>query len=112
MPPDRCTRRSRRPRRGGSRRKLEFHYTPKHGSWLNVAKCELAVLASQSLARRFATIDTARHEIAAWERQGNAERPTVRWHFTTSQARRKLEILYPSDATLSPSPTGGRMDRS
>jgi hypothetical protein len=79
-------------------RRLEFHYTPKHGSWLNVAECELAVLASQSLARRLGDIDTACHEIAAWERQRNRDRPTVKWHFTVAQARRKLQFLYPDPA--------------
>jgi hypothetical protein len=79
-------------------RMLEFHFTPKHGSWLNVAECELAVLASQCLARRLGTIHTARHEVAAWERQRNVERPTVNWHFTTAQARRKLNFLYPDPA--------------
>src|SRR5262249_47039941 len=52
-------------------RKLDFHYTPKHGSWLNVAECELAVLASQCLAGRLGDIETAHHAIAAWERQRN-----------------------------------------
>jgi len=79
-------------------RKLEFHYTPKHGSWLNVAECELAVLASQCLARRLGDIDTVQREIAAWERQRNVDRPTVKWHFTVSQARRKLQFLYPNPA--------------
>jgi hypothetical protein len=79
-------------------KQLEFHYTPKHGSWLNVAECELAVLASQCLGRRLPTIDVARREIAAWESQRNFERPTVAWHFTTAQARRKLKHLYPHPA--------------
>jgi hypothetical protein len=79
-------------------RKLEFHSTPKHGSWLNVAECELAVLATQCLARRLGDIDTARQEIAAWEQQRNLDRPTVKWHFTVDQARRKLRRLYPDRA--------------
>jgi DDE superfamily endonuclease len=62
-------------------KKLEFHYTPKHGSWLNVAECEPAVLASQCLGRRLPDLPTARSEIAAWEHRRNAGRPTVRWHF-------------------------------
>lgn len=70
-------------------KRVEFHYTAKHGSWLNVAECELAVLANQCLARRLGHIDTARREIAAWERHPNAERPTVTGHFTVTQARRK-----------------------
>lgn len=79
-------------------RKLEFHYTPKHGSWLNVAECELAVLATQCLNRRLPDLATVGREVAAWERQRNAERPTVKWHFTTAQARRKLQHLYPTPA--------------
>ena len=67
-------------------RTLECHSTPKHGSWLHVAACELAVLA------------TVRLEIAAWELRRKRERPTVRWHVTTAQARRKLTQLYPSPA--------------
>jgi hypothetical protein len=79
-------------------RRLEFHFTPKHGSWLDVAECELAVLATQCLARRLGDVDTARREIAAWERQRNRERPTVKWHFTVTQAHRKLTFLHPDPA--------------
>jgi hypothetical protein len=79
-------------------RKLEFHHTPKHGSWLNVAKCELSVLASQCLNRRLPDLLTVRSEVAAWERQRNAERPTIQWLFTTAQARRKLRHAYPIPA--------------
>ena len=79
-------------------RKLDFHHTPKHGSWLNVAECELAVLASQCLNRRLPDLATVTSEAAAWERQRNIERPTVKWHFTTAQARRKLSHLYPIPA--------------
>ena len=79
-------------------RKLEFHHTPKHGSWLNVAECELAVLASQCLNRRLPDLATVSAQVAAWERQRNAEQPTVKWHFTTVQARRKLRHLYPIPA--------------
>ena len=56
------------------------------------------MLATQCLGQRFGEIETARHEIAAWEQQRNAERPTVRWHFTVAQARRKLHFLYPDPA--------------
>jgi hypothetical protein len=79
-------------------RKLEFHHTPKHGSWLNVAECELAVLASQCLNRRLPDLATVSSEVTAWELQRNAERPTIKWHFTTAQARRKLRRLYPIPA--------------
>ncbi len=76
-------------------KKLEFHHTPKHGSWLNVAECELAVLATQCLDRRLPDLATVAREVAAWEERRNQERPTIRWHFTTAQARRKLKHLYP-----------------
>jgi hypothetical protein len=81
-------------------KKLEFHWTPKHGSWLNVAECELAVLATQCLDRRLADLSTVRCEVAAWEARRNQERPTVKWHFTTTQARRKLKHLSPQPCTV------------
>jgi hypothetical protein len=77
-------------------RKLEFHYTPKHGSWLNMAECELAVLASQCLDRRISTIDTLREEIAAWEGPRNQLQTKIHWQFGTEAARVKLKRLYPS----------------
>jgi hypothetical protein len=79
-------------------RKLEFHHTPKHGSWLNVAECELAALASQCLNRRLPDLVSVRSQVAAWERQRNAEHPTIRWLFTTTDARRKLRHVYPIPA--------------
>jgi hypothetical protein len=79
-------------------RKLEFHLTPKHGSWLNVAECELAVLANQCLHRRLPDLAIVRREVAAWERQRNAECSTIRWLFTTADARRKLGHVYPIPA--------------
>jgi hypothetical protein len=77
-------------------RKLEFHYTPKHGSWLNMAECELAVLAGQCLNRRISTIDALREEIAAWEGPRNQLQTKIRWQFTNEVARVKLKCLYPS----------------
>jgi hypothetical protein len=77
-------------------RKLEFHYTPKHGSWLNMAECELAVLAGQCLDRRISTIDTLREEIAAWEGPRNQLQTKIHWQFTNEVARVKLKRLYPS----------------
>lgn len=77
-------------------RKLVFHHTPKHGSWLNVAECELAVLATQCLDRRLPDLPTVAREVAAWEARRNRERPTVKWHFTTAQARRKAQAPLPS----------------
>ncbi len=75
--------------------KMEIHYTPKHGSWLNMAEIELSVLARQCLDRRLPDIAVLRHEVAAWERARNASGRTVNWHFTTAEARVKLKKLYP-----------------
>jgi DDE superfamily endonuclease len=75
--------------------KLEWHYTPEHGSWLNVAECELSVLARQCLDRRIPDPPTLAQEVAAWEAQRNAAHVTVDWQFTTSNARIKLKRLYP-----------------
>jgi transposase len=76
-------------------RKLEFHYTPKHGSWLNMAECELAVLAGQCLDRRVPNIETLRDEIAAWQDQRNRHQVKIDWQFGTDVARAKLKRLYP-----------------
>jgi DDE superfamily endonuclease len=76
-------------------RKLDFRYTPKHGSWLNMAEIELAVLSSQCLDRRLGDPATVRHTIATWETDRNAAKATVNWQFTTAKARRKLKRLYP-----------------
>jgi transposase len=76
-------------------RKLEFHYTPKHGSWLNMAECELAVLASQCLGRRIPNIETLEREIAAWQIQRNQHQAKINWQFSTDLARVKLKRLYP-----------------
>jgi len=76
--------------------RFEWHHTPKHGSWLNVAECELSVVARQCLDRRIPDIDTLRHEVAAWERARNVATVKVDWQFTTADARVKLKRLYPS----------------
>ena len=76
--------------------KLEIHYTPKHGSWLNMAEIELGVLAGQCLDRRLPDRDTLAREVAAWEAARNAATKTIRWRFTTADARIKLKHLYPS----------------
>jgi hypothetical protein len=78
-------------------RRLAFHYTPKHGSWLNMAEIELAVLADQCLDRRLGAIDLLRHEVAAWEADRNRTRATVNWRFTTTDARLTLPRMYPND---------------
>ncbi len=75
--------------------KLEFHYTPKHGSWLNMAEIELSVLSRQCLDRRIPDQPTLITEVAAWEAERNAKQATVQWRFTTADARIKLKHLYP-----------------
>ena len=75
-------------------RKLEFHYTPKHGSWLNMAEIEFSVLTRQCLNRRLPDVDSVHREVAAWEQARNAARATVEWRFTTTDARLKLHRLY------------------
>lgn len=75
--------------------KLEFHYTPKHASWLNMVEIELSVLVNQCLKRRIPDLPTLMHEVAAWEATRNAQRATVRWQFDVAQARTKLSRLYP-----------------
>jgi hypothetical protein len=76
-------------------RKLEWHYTPKHGSWLNVAEIELSVLARQCLDQRFADQPAVERAVTAWAHERNAAQRTVQWHFTTADARTKLKRLYP-----------------
>ena len=78
------------------RRKLEFHYTPKHGSWLNMAEIELSVVQRQCLDRRLPDVAALTQELRAYEQCRNAQRATIDWHFTTQQARIKLHRLYPS----------------
>ena len=76
-------------------RKLEWHSTPEHGSWLNMAECELSVLARQCLSRRLADVKTLQREVAAWEHRRNQTQVTIAWRFTTAEARIKLKRLYP-----------------
>lgn len=76
--------------------KLEFHYTPKHGSWLNMAEIELSVLSRQCLDRRIPDKESLQRELAAWEEQRNRESLKIDWQFTTADARIKLKRLYPS----------------
>ena len=76
--------------------RLEIHYTPKHGSWLDMAETELSVLATQCLDRRIPDRLTLTPEVATWERQRNAAQCRVDWRFTTHDARIKLKRLYPS----------------
>ena len=76
--------------------RFEWHYTPKHGSWLNVAEVELSVVARQCLDRRIPDLGALRREVAAWERQRNAAVVKVDWLFTTADARVMLKKLYPT----------------
>ena len=75
--------------------KLEFHYTPKHGSWLNMAEIELSVLSRQCLDRRIPDKESLQREVAAWSEQRNQESRKIDWQFTTADARIKLKRLYP-----------------
>ena len=76
--------------------KLQFHYTPKHGSWLNMAEIEFSVLSRQCLSRRIPDQETLKCEVRAWQNRRNQQRATVKWQFTTNDARIKLKKLYPS----------------
>lgn len=77
-------------------RKLEFHYTPKHGSWLNMAEIEISVLDRQCLDRRLAEVRLVRSEVVGWETLRNEQYATVDWRFTTAKARSKMQYPYPS----------------
>lgn len=76
--------------------RLEFHYTPKHGSWLNMVEIELSVLTEQCLDGRIPDDEALQREVKAWETERNERRATVNWRFGTSDARVKLERLYPN----------------
>jgi hypothetical protein len=75
--------------------RFEWHYTPEHGSWLNIAECELSVLERQCLNRRIPDKQMLEREVAAWEQARNQAATVVRWQFTTADARIKLRRLYP-----------------
>jgi hypothetical protein len=76
-------------------KRLEFHYTPKHGSWLNVAEIELSVLSNQCLRGRIPDLQTLKEQTKAWQRERNQKSKVVNWQFTTDDARIKLKKLYP-----------------
>jgi hypothetical protein len=76
--------------------KIEWHSTPEHGSWLNMAECELSVLTRQCLNRRMADAEMLIRAAAAWEQMRNAAQVTIDWQFTTAEARIKLKRLYPA----------------
>jgi hypothetical protein len=75
--------------------RLEFHYTPKHGSWLNQMEIEWSVLTRQCIDRRIGEIETLREEVASWERERNGAQVTVDWRFGVGEARTTLARLYP-----------------
>jgi hypothetical protein len=76
--------------------RFEWHYTPKHGSWLDMAEIELGILGRQCLSRRIETVDDLRREAEAWKTARNAAKVKVNWQFKTEDARIKLRTLYPS----------------
>jgi DDE superfamily endonuclease len=82
-------------------RRLEFHYVPKHASWLNMVEIEIGVLRSQCLGRRIGDRDRLMSEIIAWEQQRNADRARIKWMFTTEKARAKMRRAYPEPTTVS-----------
>ena len=82
-------------------KKLEIHYTPKHGSWLDVAEIELNVMTRQCLNRRISDIEQLRRELSAWEIERNILAAKVNWNFRTNDARIKLSSLYPAYTTAS-----------
>lgn len=76
--------------------RVEFHFTPKHGSWLNMAETEIGIMNTQCLDRRMEALDFVRQEIEAWEAQRNVDEAKTRWRFTVEDARVKLKKIYPS----------------
>lgn len=77
-------------------RKLEFHYTPKHASWLNMVEIELSVLSRQCIGGRIASKEELRNRITVWQAERNAQQATVNWQFSTCDARDKMHSLYPT----------------
>lgn len=76
-------------------KRLEFHYTPKHGSWLNMAELEISVLSRQCLKRRLGEMETLEKEVRSWQDRRNQIGTTTKWRFTVNDARRNLPHLYP-----------------
>jgi hypothetical protein len=76
-------------------RRLEIHYTPRNGSWLNVAEIELSVLTRQCLQRRIGSPDELKRELSTWQEARNADQAAVTWRLTTGEARVRLRNLYP-----------------
>ena len=80
--------------------RLEFHYTPKHGSWLNMAEIEFSVLSRSCLKQRLPNEETLRREVQALVKERNAAQATINWKFSTQDARTKLHRLYPFDSKV------------
>jgi hypothetical protein len=76
--------------------RFEFHYTPKHGSWLDMAEIELGILGRQCLSQRIDNIEDLRRQVNAWEKRRDKATVKVNWQFTTADARIRLKRLYPS----------------
>jgi len=76
--------------------KLDFHFTPKHGSWLNMVEIELSILVRQCLGQRIPDMAGLTHQVTAWQQRRNAQRATIRWQFSVQKARTTLAHLYPS----------------
>lgn len=81
--------------------RFEWHFTPEHGSWLNIAECELSVMSRQCLHRRICDKAVLAHELAAWEHNRNAVTARINWHFTAPDSRIKLRRLYPMNIEYS-----------
>ncbi|RYZ39483.1 MAG: hypothetical protein EOO71_20030 [Myxococcaceae bacterium] len=76
-------------------RRLEFHFVPKHASWLNMVEIEISILTRQCLGRRLGDVKSLKREVARWQRQRNLERARIRWRFSVDSARQKLGKSYP-----------------
>lgn len=83
-------------------RRLDIHYTPKHGSWLDIAEIELNVMTRQCLARRIGSLEKLRRELSIWEVERNQQESIISWHFKTKDAREKLISLYPKVIPVQP----------
>ena len=79
-------------------RKLDFHFTPKHGSWLNMVEIELSILVRQCLGQRIPDMASLASEVTAWQHRRNSQQATIRWQFSVEKARTKLARLYPSSS--------------
>jgi hypothetical protein len=80
---------------------IEFHYTPKHSSWLNMAEIEISTVYQQCLDRRLGSMDIVKEEVLAWENERNTRKAQIDWQFTIPHARNKLKRLYPNPSNLS-----------